>query len=325
MANLATKYVGLDLRNPVMVSSSGLTDSVDKIKKLFDNDAGAVVLKSLFEEQINIEAGRMVADSDYPEAQDYIQNYTKSNAVGKYLDLISGAKNAVDIPIIASINCMSASEWTDFAKDVQDAGADALELNIYNIPTSRHFDAEAIENTYFEIVEKVLSVTSIPLVVKLGPNFSNLLFIVDQLYFRGVKGVVVFNRFYAPDIDVENKKLKAAEVFSSPADIRLPLRWTGILSAEIDTIDIAASTGVHSGDDALKLLYAGATVVQVCSTIYKNGPEQVHRIVKYIDKWLDQKGHNTINEIRGKLNYQSIPDPSMYERSQFMKYFSSIQ
>lgn len=325
MANLRTRYVGLDLRNPVIVSSSGLTDSVDKIKELYDQNAGAVVLKSLFEEQINYEAGRLIDQSNYPEAQDYISNYTKSNSVEQYLDLIEGAKKEVNIPVIASINCVSSSDWVNFTKEIQSAGADALELNIYTLPTSRHSKASDVEKVYMEIAEKINHILSIPFVVKLGQHFSNLLYIVDQLYYRGVKGVVLFNRFYQPDIDIHSKKLKSSEVFSSPADIRYPLRWIGILSAEIDTIDISASTGVHSGEAAIKLLLAGAHTIQVCSAIYQNGPEYINRIVKYIEEWMNKNNYDSIDSFRGKLNYEKIPDPAIYERTQFMKYFSSIQ
>ena len=324
MANLKTKYLGLDLRNPVLVSSSGLTDSVDKIKKLYDNNAGGIVLKSLFEEQIQYEAGKLVAQSDYPEALDYITNYTKSNSVGKYLELIQEAKKAVDIPVIASINCVSATDWTGFAKDIEDAGADAIELNIYQIPTSKFVSTADIEKTYFDIIEKVRKATSLPLVVKLGMQFSNLINMVDQLYARGVAGVVLFNRLYQPDLDVENLRIKSAEVFSTPADIRFPLRWVGIISGQVDKIDIAGSTGIHDGEAAIKMLMAGAKVVQVCSTVYKNGPGRVSDIVSFIDRWLDSNKFPQLDLLRGKLNYSNISNPSMYERSQFMRYFSSI-
>ncbi|MBN1186082.1 MAG: dihydroorotate dehydrogenase-like protein [Bacteroidales bacterium] len=324
MANLKTKYLGLELRNPVMVSSSGLTDSVDKIKKLYDNNAGAVVLKSLFEEQIQFEAGKLVTQSDYPEAHDYITNYTKSNSVGQYLDLISNAKKAVDIPIIPSINCVSSADWTSYAKDIEDAGADALELNIFQLPTSKYTSPSDIEKNYFEIVEKVKKVIKIPLVVKLGMQFSNLVNFADQLYVRGVAGVVLFNRLYQPDIDIDQLKIKSAEVFSSPVDIRFPLRWIGILSSQVEKIELSGSTGVQDGEAAIKMLLAGAKTVQVCSTVYKNGPAQIDKIVSFIDKWMNNNNFMNLDLLRGKLNYSNIANPTMYERSQFMRYFSSI-
>ena len=324
MINLETSYLGLKLKNPVIVSSSGLTNSVEKIKQIEKAGAGAVVLKSLFEEQINHEAGRMITQSkDYPEAEDYIRSYTKSNSVGQYLELIEKAKKETNIPIIASVNCVSADDWTSFAKQVQDAGSDAMELNIYIVPTDIEKSSEEIEETYFEIVEKVQSEITIPLVVKIGSRFSNLNKMVNGLYFRKVKGVVLFNRFYQPDIDIEKMELTSAEVFSSAADIRNSLRWVGVISDKVKGIDISASTGVHDGDAAIKFLLAGAQTVQVCSALYKNGIPYISTIIEGISKWMDTKNFKSVHDFRGKMNYSNVGDPSVYERAQFMKYFSS--
>jgi dihydroorotate dehydrogenase (fumarate) len=323
MISLATSYLGLTLRSPLIVSSSGLTNSVDKIRKFEELGAGAVVLKSLFEEQINYEAGILVENGLSPEAHDYITGYSKSNALEEYLKLIEEAKKVVKIPIIASINCMSANEWVSFAKDIENAGADALELNVFFVASDMERSSEKYEKLYTDLVVKIKEVTSIPLSIKIGHQFTNLVGMVNNLYVRGAKGVVLFNRFYEPDIDIENLKLTTAGVFSSPADLRLSLRWVGIISNKVGKIDIAASTGIHDGKAAIKQILAGAKAIQVCSVLYKKGEEQVKVITDEMATWMSKKGFKTIEEFRGKLNYHNIPDPSVYERSQFMKHFSN--
>ncbi len=327
MIDLSTRYLGLELENPIIVSSSGLTNSVEKITKLKEYGAGAVVLKSLFEEQIRYEAGTMADTSDYPEAADYVNYYTKNNSVEEYLQLISDAKSQSDIPVIASINCISGKDWLDFASNVQEANADALELNIFVLPADKSKKPGYYEEQYLDITAKVKKHISIPVSVKIGPYFTNLHYMVEQLFFRKIAGVVLFNRFYAPDIDTDQLKITAAEVFSNPSDIRQTLRWVGMISSvyKFQDFDIAASTGVHDGDAAVKLLLAGANAVQVCSVLYKKGPEYVKEILNDIKLWMDKRHYSTINEFRGELNYQNIEDPAMYERAQFMKYFSSHQ
>jgi dihydroorotate dehydrogenase (fumarate) len=323
MINLNTNYLGLTLRNPLIISSSGLTNSIEKIRKLEELGAGAVVLKSLFEEQINYEAGMYVENGLYPEAYDYISNYSKSNSIEDYLKLIEGAKQTVHIPVIASINCISVSEWVSFAKNIQEAGADALELNVFFIASDKEKKSESYENLYNELLIKLTKVIKIPIAVKLGYHFTNLVGMVNNLYFRGARGVVLFNRFYEPDIDIDNLKLTSAGVFSSPSDIRQSLRWVGILSDKVEKIDIAASTGIHDGKAAIKQLLAGAKAVQLCSVLYKQGEKQIEVILDEIENWMKSKNYKTIGDFRGKMNYRNIPDPSVYERSQFMKYFSS--
>lgn len=322
MSQLETTYLGLKLRNPVIVGSSGLTSSIDKIKKIEEKGAGAIVLKSIFEEQIKFEAGKMANGSDSPEAWDYVNYYVKNNTVQQYLDLIKKAKQEVKIPVIASINCVSSKEWTGFAKSIEEAGADAIEINVFVLPNDRNATAEKYENIYFELAEKLKSTLKIPFAFKLGSHFSNLVGFIQKL---NVPGVVLFNRFYAPDIDIDNMELIAAEIFSSPADIRNSLRWVGIISSKISDLDIAASTGVHDGKAVIKQILAGANAVQVCSTLYKNGIDHLESIIKEIEEWMDKHGYNNIDEFRGKMSYAKIDDPLVYERSQFMKYFSSAQ
>ncbi len=325
MANLITTYLGLTLRNPVIISSSGLTSSVERIIRLEKLGAGAVVLKSLFEEQIQYEAGQFIDNSDYPEAFDYIRQYTKNNSLEEYLKLIENAKKSVKIPVIASINCISASEWVSFAGKIQQAGADALELNVFYVPVEKEISSEKYEELYYEIVAKVKQNISIPISVKIGMQFTNLLRVINNIYFRGAHGVVLFNRFYAPDIDINKMAITAAEVFSSPSDISHSLRWVGIVSDKIEKIDVAASTGIHDGKAVIRQILAGAKAVQICSVLYKKGIEQLPVIIKEVEDWMDQHKYKTIGDFRGKLNYRNIPDPSVYERSQFMKYFSNYQ
>ena len=322
MSQLETTYLGLKLKNPVIVGSSGLTSSIDKIKKIEEKGAGAIVLKSIFEEQIKFEAGNMAMGSDSPEAWDYVNYYVKNNTVKEYLDLIKKAKEEVKIPVIASINCISSKEWTGFAKSIEEAGADAIEINVFVLPNDRNAPAEKYENIYFDLAEKLKGILNIPFAFKLGSNFTNLVGFVQKL---NVPGVVLFNRFYAPDIDVDNMKFTTSEVFSNPADIRNSLRWVGIISSKIADLDIAASTGVHDGKAVVKQLLAGASAVQVCSTLYKNGIDHLENIIKELEEWMTKHGFNNINEFKGKMSYNKIDDPLVYERSQFMRYFSSIQ
>jgi len=322
MNKLETTYLGLKLRNPLIIASSGLTNSVEKIKNLEAKGAGAVVLKSLFEEQIKMDAGKMVSQTDYPEALDYVNYYIKNNSVQEYLNLIKEAKAAVKIPIIASINCVSSKDWVDFAKKIEQAGADALEVNVYVLPIDRNSSSEKYENIYLELAEKLKKILTIPFAFKLSFYFSNLVGLVQKL---NVPGVVLFNRLYAPDIDIDTMKFTSADVFSSPADIRFSLRWVGIISSKVAKVDIAASTGVHDGKAVIKQILAGATAVQVCSTLYKNGIDYLETMTKDIDIWMTKNGYSSINGFKGKMSYDKIDDPQIYERSQFMKYFSSIQ
>ncbi len=326
MANLETKYLGLNLKNPIVVSSSGLTNSVEKIGKLVEAGAGAVVLKSLFEEQINHEINSVIYKGeglDYPEALDYVKGYTRDNSVSEYLKLIKETKAKYDIPVIASINCYSADEWVDFAQQIEASGADALELNVFIINTDKNSDASEYEKIYYDVLQNVSQIISIPVSIKLGLYFSNLVSVINKLSVSGAKGVVMFNRFYEPDIDINKLSLTSAEVFSSPADMRRTLRWVAIVSEKIKNIDISASTGVHNGDGVIKQLLAGATTVQVCSAIYKGGPQVLTEMVQKLESWMVEKGFKSVEEFRGSMNYGKIGDPHVYERAQFMKYFSS--
>jgi len=325
MPSLETSYLGLKLKNPIVVSSSGLTSSVNKIVEMEQAGAGAVVLKSLFEEQILHDAGRLEMSNDYPEASDYIRAYTKANSVAEYLTLIKEAKAKVSIPIIASINCFSSNEWVGFARQIEAAGADALEVNVFFLPTDNNKSASFYEQTYLDLAEKLRSAVKLPIAFKLGNHFTNVLWIIRELYFRKINGVVLFNRFYEPDIDINKLKMVSSEVFSHPSDLRTSLRWVALSANKVPNMSIAASTGIHTGDAAIKMLLAGASATQVCSAVYKGGPAAITKMVGTIEKWMDDKGYKTVEEFRGKLSYAKMADPASYERSQFMRYFSNME
>lgn len=331
MADLTTKYLGLTLRNPLVVGSSGLTDSVDKILELEKNGAGAVVLKSLFEEQIALEADFKLREaekndmiySDFSETLDYIDSHVKDKELTHYFNLLEEVKSKSDIPVIASINAITNSEWTGFAKQIESAGADALELNIFVMPFS--FDRESDENEaiYYSVLRKVKETVNIPVAVKISPYFSNLGKVIYNLENNGADSIVLFNKFSSPDIDIQKQKLIHADVFSQPTDIYNTLRWISLAANRLQ-IDLAASTGIHDGEAVIKQLLAGATVTQMASTIYKNGPEVLTKILNFMHEWMEEKGYNYIDQFRGNLSMSAAENPEIYERVQFMKYFSEI-
>jgi dihydroorotate dehydrogenase (fumarate) len=326
MSSLETTFAGLKLKNPIIVGSSGLTNSVEKIKDLASKGAGAVVLKSLFEEQITYDVNSIMRhQTDYPEANDYIKEYTKNNSVKNYLNLIKDAKNAAGIPVIASINCQNSDEWIGFAKDVESAGADALEVNVFFLPTDKNKPSAEYEQTYYDLLAALKSNTKIPLIFKLGYNFTNLTFLANRLKADGISGITLFNRFYEPDIDIEKLTLTASEVFSNPSEARKVIRWLAILTDKVKGLDISASTGVHDANTAIKYLLAGATTVQLCSVVYKNGTKVIPEILGGIEKWMEAKQYLNIADFRGLMSYKQIPDPTVYERAQFIRYFSNME
>ena len=327
MVNLATTYLGLKLRNPLVAASSGLTSTIGKIIKLQEAGIGAVVLKSVFEEQINNEVSSLLLqdthNTGYPEAEDYIRNYMRYNTLAKHIDLIHEVKKSVEIPVIASVNCISDREWTHFAKDFQEAGADAIELNIFYVPVDRREESGVIEKLYAEVLTKVRSQVTIPVSVKIGLYHSNITGMVDKLKAGGAKGVVMFNRFYEPDINLETLELAPSAIYSTPVEIRHTLRWVGLVSSEVPDIDIAASTGIHDGSAVLKQLLAGARVTQLCSALYIHGTEVISSMLSDMEEFMKKWNFKKLDDFRGRLSYKKIPDPMLYERSQFMKYFSN--
>lgn len=326
MAKLETTYLDLKLKNPLIASSSGLTDKFQKIKILEEKGIAAVVLKSIFEEQILMEIAQYpINENSYPEAYEYISNYVRSKNLKEYLNLIEESKKNLTIPIIASVNCLTSREWTKFTKNIESAGADALELNIFFLPINQYKSSVDYENQYYEIVEEVINNIKIPISIKLSQHLTNPINFVRNLRIRGVKGVVLFNRFYKHDIDIDKLTFTGGDIFSTSNELSEILRWTGIISGNIEDIYISTSTGVHEMDDVVKCILSGASSVQLCSVLYKSGLEKISSILTDLNKWLDNKSIQDINEIRGKLNYKNINDPTIYERVQFMKYFSNYE
>jgi len=328
MVDLSTSYMGLKLKNPIIIGSSGLTKSVDKIKELEAKGAGAVVLKSLFEEQIVHNSNHLISQSDtfnlYPEAADYIQNATKSQTVGDYIQLIKDAKKEVKIPIIASINCISLSEWVSIAKDIEVAGADALEINVFFLPNDIDVDGEAYEKRYFEIIEKLKATIKIPIALKISYYFSSLVQTVQKLSWTGISSLVLFNRFIVPDINLESRKLHASNIFSTPSEISIPLRWIALLSDNVKC-DISATTGIHDAEGVIKQLLVGATTTQICSTIYINGTNQIGVILKGLTSWMEQNNYKTIADFRGSMSLKRASNPVLFHRSQYMKHLFEVE
>jgi len=324
MADLSTTYMGLALRNPIIVGSSGLTNSVQSIENLEQHGAGAVVLKSLFEEQIMIETDTTYAESNlHPEASDYLSYYMREDHLGSYLRLIADAKAAVDIPVIASVCCITASSWTRFAEEIQKAGADALELNVLVLPADPKMESDAIEKTYFDIVRQVLKHVSIPVALKVGYFFTDLAGMLQRVSQSGVSGLVMFNRSYQPDIDIDNEVLVPGHPYSSPVDLATSLRWIAIMAGQV-RCDLAATTGVHDGAAVIKQLLAGATACQMVSSIYQNKAEVIAKSVSELDDWMNRHHYNTIADFRGKLSQSHVETPAFYERVQFLKHFGQI-
>jgi len=332
MADLTTKYLGLTLRNPIVIASSGITDTVEKLVEMDKNGAGAVVLKSIFEEQILLEADHKMkqADknemiySDYSETLDYIDDFVKEKELGSYIELIKEAKSKLEIPLIASVNAVTSSEWTGFAKQIENAGADAIELNIFAMPFNFDKECGENENTYYSILKKVKEAVNIPVAVKISPYFANLGKVIKGLEEAGADAIVMFNKFSSPDIDIKNQKVVHADVFSKPSDIFNSLRWISLTANRVKT-DLAANTGIHDGEAVVKQLLAGATVTQVATTIYKNGPEQIIKMLGFVHDWMEDNNYTSIDQFRGKLSSSESANPETYERVQFMKYFSEIR
>ena len=328
MIDTSVTYAGLTLKNPLIVGSCGLTNSIESLKKLESNGAAAVVLKSIFEEQILRQADYEITEaqkneflySQYSESLDYIDQYIKEDTVVKYLSFIKQAKNELLIPIIASVNCVSTYEWARFAKRIQEAGADAIELNVF-LHASDESDID-FEQTYLDIIAQAKKHVTIPVTVKMSHNFTKLSKSIQAISKTGIKGLVLFNRFYTPDIDIETMKVSPKHPYSEPHDYVLPLQWIG-LNAKKVSCDLAASTGIHNGDAAIKQILAGASPVQVVSALYLNGPEYIQTILKEIEAWMERKGFNYVTQFKGALS-ASNTNPAGYERIQFMKYFSQV-
>ncbi|MDR0962673.1 MAG: dihydroorotate dehydrogenase-like protein [Mediterranea sp.] len=324
MNALKTTFAGLKLNNPIIISSSSLTDSVEKNKKLAEAGVGAIVLKSLFEEQIMLEADWLGDPSMYPEGSDYLVEYVRQHKLSEYLMLIKESVAACNVPIIASINCYHDAEWVEFATQIEEAGAAALEINILALQTDVQYKYGAFEQHHIDILRNIKQKVRIPIIMKLGDNLTNPVALIDQLRANGAAGVVLFNRFYQPDIDIERLKQSSGNVLSSEADLSRSLRWVGIASAAVKGVDYAVSGGVHSLGGVVKAILAGASAVEMCSVFYKQDANSLMtEYLTFLKQWMGRHGMESIEQFKGMLNVHDLKGINTFERAQFMKYFSS--
>lgn len=328
MADVRTTYMGLSLKNPVVPSASPLSREIGDIKWMEDAGAGAVVLYSLFEEQVGLEANELehlasrgaqsLADASgyFPSQLEYTRD------PDAYVEHVRKAKEAVDIPVIASMNGISKGGWLEYSKKIEEAGADGLELNIYFIPTTSRLFGLDVETLYLDILKSVRQQVNIPVAVKLSPFFSALPNFADRLADAGADGLALFNRFYQPDIDVDQEDVVPNLTLSTPTDMRLPLRWVAILYAEVET-SLALSSGIHSADDVLKAIMAGADVANVCSVLLKEGIGKISELVQGLSGRLDEKGVESVEQVKGKLSLASYVEPWAFERASYLKLLHS--
>ncbi len=324
--NLSVEYLGLKLKNPIIIGSCGLTSSLSKLQSLEKSGAGAIVLKSLFEEQIEQENWQEQEKNshDYPEIEDYIKAYSSDKSFTKYLDLIKSAKQNISIPIIASINCHTVGSWIDYAKKMEEAGADAIELNVSLLPNDFELSGAENEKIYFDITAKVKKAVSIPVVLKMSNYSAGLAKLINELsWTKNVDAFVLFNRYFRPDIDIDTLELKSSGIFTNSDDLAESLRWILFLSKRVKT-DIVASTGVHTGADVIKHILSGAKAVQVVSAVYENGEQHISTILKDIETWMESKKYNSIEDFKGIL-HKNEEIKKGFERIQFMKYYGSIE
>ncbi|WP_320130146.1 dihydroorotate dehydrogenase-like protein [uncultured Sphaerochaeta sp.] len=322
MVDLSTKYLGLTLKNPIIAGSSPLTTSLDSLKKCEDAGIGAVVLKSIFEEQIENDSDLKVTENEayltHSDAYEFVKNASMDREIDAYLTLLEDAKKSLDIPVIASINCRKNGAWIEYANRFVTCGADAIELNHYIVAADREVDGTAIEKEYLSLVKAARKQTKAPLSLKMGSSFSslsNLLWKLDEL---SIDGVVLFNRFFSPDINIETMKMAPAAMLSSEEEYAQSLRWTALMSAELH-YDICASRGIHDGKTVIKQLLAGAKSVQVCSVLLKEGLASVSKMTSELEAWMDRHEYAHIVDFNGKLAQERIADPSSWERSQYIK------
>jgi dihydroorotate dehydrogenase (fumarate) len=323
--DLTTKYLGFDLKNPIVPSASPLSKSIDQAKELEDNGASALIMYSLFEEAITAESETMnrflhqqgtgfaeAEDGFLPDWQDF------STGLEQYLDNLRKLKEALDIPVIASLNGVTPGGWIVHGKELEQAGADALELNVYYVAADIGKTSAEVEDRYLDILRALKAQISIPINMKLSPSFSSVGNMVQRLADAGADGVSLFNRFYQPDINIDSLRLQPSLHPSTSAEALLAMRWIAILYGRIDGLSLGATGGIHTPDDAIKLLLAGTDAVHLCSTLLKNGAGQVSRILTGLEAWMEEQSFESIEDVRGRVSALSVPNPADFERANYV-------
>ena len=320
--NLETKYLGLNLKNPIIIGASNLVTDLSMLKKLEEAGAAAIVYKSLFEEQINLENLRLGEDlTQYDDRHAEMGSFFASDVYeagpDEFLMHFKEAREALSIPLIASLNAVYDDTWYEYAKKLEEAGADAIELNFYNNPREFDMEGRAIIREELDVIKGVKEVVSIPVSVKLSPYYTNILYTVKEMEHAGTHGFVLFNRLFQPDIDVDKEEMHFPYNLSQQQDNKLPLRYAGILYGNMKA-DVCANTGIFNGEDVIKMLLAGADAVQVVSTVYKHGPQQITKILEDMEIWMANKQYNNIGEFKGNLSKKNVKDPYAYRRAQYV-------
>lgn len=324
--DLSTQYLGITLKNPLIVGSSGLTQYVDKIKACEDAGAGAVVMKSLFEEQIrDTDSGLKDSAMMHPEAMDYIQaDLDMQYGPREYIQTIEKAKKAVSIPVIASVNCFTSKWWVSYAQQLEAAGADALELNVYVFPIDLQKSGAELEQIYVDILKAVKSQVKIPVILKISPYFTSLGNLAVTLAENGADSLVLFNRFVQPDIDIHQLQTKVKGSFNDPQGFFHSLRWIALLSGKLN-LELVAGGGIHEAEDVIKQLLAGATAVQITSVLYMEGLPKIEKILQGIQAWMKEKNFESLADFSGKLNHINNPQSLAYIRAQYIKKIAGIE
>lgn len=322
--DLSTTYLGLKLKNPIVPSAGPLSHTVDGMKRMEDAGAAAIVMYSLFEEQIAHEAAELnhylsYGTESFAEALTYFPE-TSEYRLGpeEYVELVRKAKQSLSIPVIGSLNGISTGGWINYAKNIQEAGADGIELNVYYIPTDPNLSGQEIEERYLEILHAVKRAVTIPIAMKLSPFFSSMANMAQRLDHAGASGLVLFNRFYQPDIDLETLEVKPNVILSTPQAMRLPLRWIAILRGRVKA-SLAATSGIHTSTDVIKMLMAGADITMMCSALLKNGPQHITHILNELDQWLLDHEYHSIGQMKGSMSQKSVADPAAFERANYMR------
>jgi dihydroorotate dehydrogenase (fumarate) len=327
--DLSTTYLGLKLKNPLVPSSSPLSRNISSLKRMEDNGAAAIVLYSLFEEQITLESQTLnhyltQGIESFPEALTYFPEAAEyESGPDEYTEHIRQAKEKLDIPIIASLNGVSTGGWVKYARTIEEAGADALELNIYYVATDPNLPGSEVEQIYLDVLRDVKEVVKIPVAMKLSPYFSALANMAGRLADTGADGLVLFNRFYQPDLDIENLEVVPHLVLSSSNELRLPLRWIAILYGRVGT-DLALTTGVHTVEDVIKGLMAGASVTMMASELLRNGVGRISELLFDLERWLIEYEYESVEQMLGSMSQKNVAEPAAFERANYMRVLSSF-